>query len=307
MNIIKDKSRTLNLSPTNIYFLVRENEIPKIISFAEEFNNSPSLNRGIFKIFPLEAENQESRSIQNLIGSDNVVVRLIENLGDDHQYLIDQINLNQNNELVLRDLKKFLLMASRQDIANIHKRINSYSPENPEEDDRIELFGNFISILQKAIDKYEEQSQGNYDSNALGKTMPGLLDDIIAEYPSFVTDMAQVMRQNLNTKKKVKDKALARICEVIQDILGVSDFENLKSFKGEEQPEEKYSSNIPKELFIVLPTKVNEKLSKQDRVIEFPIYLRNKKLDSIKFTSPDRGVLYALIIASFALSIASRT
>lgn len=299
MNIIRDKTNRLNLSPMDIYFIVNEGESSEVINFLEDINNTKSLTQGVFKFHLIQRDKNEASFIKNFSGENNVVLRLVENLGEGHQYLIDQINLTPNNEFVLRDLKKFLLMACRQDIANIRKRITSYSSVNPEKDERIESFDNFISILQHVIEEYKEKEylSGNSDSNALRHAVPGLLDDIIAEYPSFGYDMAQIIRQNKNTKKKVKDKAIARICDVIKDILGVNNFEDFDNFNGKERDKKEYLKYIPKELFIELPTQINKKLPKRKRVIEFPLYIRGEKLkSSIKFISADRGILYALIL-----------
>lgn len=296
MNIIKDKSKRLNLSPMETFFIVKE-ESPKVVKLLEELNNDPSLTQGIFKFKILSSEMEDSH-IKNFSGENNVILRLIENLGDEHQYLVNQINLNQSLENVLNDLKRFLGMASRQDIANIHKRINSYSSENPEDDDRTEVFEKFAKLLENAIKEYEGEETviGDSDFNALGEKIPGLLDDIIDKYPSFGYDMTKIIKSNLTTNKKIKDGALARVCDVIKDILGVTDFEEILGQGGKENAQKDYLKYLPKELFIVLPLNINKKLPKNKRIIEFPIFAGNKKIDSIKFISPDRGILYTLIL-----------
>lgn len=300
MNIVKDDKLGLNSSPMEIYFLVDKNESPEKAEFIGGLNDDFSLTRGIFKFRLFPTEQDEVKDIKNLIGENNMFLRLIENLGEEQEYLVDQINLNQGQENILKDIRRFLMIASRQDIHNIHKRINSYSPDKEGKDNRIELFGKFALLLQNLIKEYEEKEKssiGNSDANDLKHFSPDLVEEILKVYPSFVYDVENVMKK-LSSRKN-KDKSLERLCVVIQDILGVKDFEGFKKLKNNKVKKGTLKINIPEQLYIYLPEKIDGTQKKSERKIKFPIYLGGKKFkQDLEFLSPERGVLYAMVLAA---------
>ena len=90
MNIIKDTSQRLNLSPMDIYFIVKEGESPQVVKFLELLNNNHSLTQGIFKFHLVVADKDEYPYINEISGENNLILRLIENLGDNHEYIVHQ-------------------------------------------------------------------------------------------------------------------------------------------------------------------------------------------------------------------------
>lgn len=281
MNIIKDKSKILNLSPLNIYLLARKNEIPKIISLAEEFNNNPVLNMGIFKILPLEADTEDSLSIQNLLGPDNVIIRLIEKLRDDPQYLVGKIDLKFSREEVIKNLKEFLKMAARQDIANILQRKNSYTTVNNEIDYRSKLLTKFSELLQNVIDTYDNRypaPQGNSDSNAFYQSIPGLADKWVEHHKDLI--------QSINSKYskgKLEQKDISKLITILEDLTSISG-------------EVKFNPDIQVELVFERRKKKKDGkgYTKAKRV--FKIYEKGKEIAALDFTSKDPTLLYVLML-----------
>ena len=284
MNIIKDKSRTLNISPVNIYLLARENEFPKIISLAEEFNNNPSLNRGMFKIFPLEADKEDSRSIQNLLGSDNVVIRLIEKLGEEPHYLIGKIDFRISREEVIKNLKEFLIMAARQDIVNILRRKNSYASGNIETDERSKLLTKFSVLLQSAIEAYEEREvrdsapQGDSDSNAFYHSIPGLADTWLEHYKEKIDAI-----KSRHSKGKLEQKDISVMIDILNDLTSISE-------------KVEFNPGITVQLIFERRKKKDDGTgyTKPKRV--FKIFDKGKEIASINFASKDPTLLYVLML-----------
>ena len=284
MNIIKDESKSLKLSPLNIYLLARENEFPKVLSLAEEFNSSPALNRGMFKIFPLEADKEESRSFQNLPGENNIVVRLIENLGEDPRYLASKIDFSLWHEEIVKDLKEFLIFAARQDIANIYKRINSYTSINSETDERRKLLTKFSDLLQSAIEIYEGKDDGELrlqessDSNALYHSIPGLVDKWVEHHK----DQIQSIKSKYS-KGKLQQEDISELIGLLDDLTSISE-------------EVEFNPDIQVEVvFEKRKKKADGKgYTKAKRV--FKIYDKGKEIAAIDFNSKDPTLLYVLML-----------
>lgn len=120
MITINDEKRLMNLSYSEVYFLLNEEEYHKYAEQLKALNKSSCVTRRLFHIEPIKkGERMHGELPKDMTGAAsgcNVMVRLINKIHHTYCYGMDYINLNKNDDEVKEAVKVFIDDACRENI-----------------------------------------------------------------------------------------------------------------------------------------------------------------------------------------------
>lgn len=322
INVVKDKERLININPLVVYFILSEEEHNEYCDDIRALNNYVGFTRGIFSFESVVHSNGASgvlpSALTSQFGSNNLLVRLLDDVDGSFQYLCSSIELNADEDTVEQRIIDFVVSVCRDNVAIAEHRNQSLADANScDTDPRAHYFNQVKDIFTRAINKRRfkrgvwRKRCRSYDLSLTALSCS--LESSPFESDSPFSDSANHTRMSGVSSKarrvydlissEVDEKDMQSILlELLGSISQLPDFEDSKAI-AEGVVNDKYADNVKRDHYSRFQPQQRPSLSISVKRISTVMYREKSKKygveivvnghsASIYFSSKDQTMLY---------------
>ena len=136
MVIINDELGLLNLNPLAIFLMLTPDEIARYADKLKGLNRNTRVTKGVFHFFVIEKGNSPFKKLSEKINYSmrhyNVMVRLVNSIHGIFCYGMEEINLEEDTDSIVKELIAFVRNVCNQNIGNLSILSNRSSLESIE-------------------------------------------------------------------------------------------------------------------------------------------------------------------------------
>lgn len=300
MQIFKSRKSSAIVNPLTIYFILDPEDYKPYARKLLSLNNDPYMGNRLFDI-----EVVERKKLDNLITKDcdfNVIVRIIDDSGDQISYATTHIDFSKSKKEYFPDLKDFISQVYEKDIANLQKSIDRH--HGIEDREKLESLSEIINFFKKTCPRVRN------DSPVVFSTCPKLLatsypdenhkarlytyknnpkSEFIEQIISLAASIKQKKKDEERYDENVIESLISKILDYNEDSLEKAPEEESETEETNESP---LSEEAAKDCFVeIIPYRFNKARKSCDFYIEI-----NRTASILSFKNNLAAYIYGLTL-----------